>query len=338
MTMHRASLALAAVSRDYPDCWRRLDRLLFDVRAQGVTWPEWCWAPMAASYAVVSNGGALDTSKAGDVARLAALGAWRLTQGIYRIDETLLDELWASDIDGALPTETLEHLPEWCVYVETPGRALMDSPLSGFWCHLESDSNDGHAELRFLLDLDGRMVALPLHLARGKGTLADAGIGAAKEAASQAALGGSPLIAQRLIDTGPELAAPVRPLVSLVLYLCTAAEELRTADGRQPSHPSPQPGRRNEPPRFYPADRPAIFEAGVRLGATLRAARQKADASGVGGSGAAHVGHVRRAHWHTYLHGPRDGPQRREVRWLPPILVRLDPDSVSPVIRPVKEN
>lgn len=30
------------------------------------------------------------------------------------------------------------------------------------------------------------------------------------------------------------------------------------------------------------------------------------------------------------------GPPRREVRWLPPILVRLEPDAVAPVIRPVK--
>lgn len=335
MTPHRAQAALTLLAREYPDCWRELDQLLHDVRADGVTWPAWCWAPVAAAFAVVSRGGALDPSRAADVARLAALAAWRPTQGIYRLDETLLDELWTSAVDGALPSEVLHHLPEWCVYVETPGRELPRiGRLHGFWAHLEVDANDGREELRLLLDTPQGLVGLPLHLGRGSGTLADAGFAAMAEAGAQAAMAGNPLLAQQLLGATAQMAEATQPLVSVVLYLATLSEELRASDGRTPSHPQPKAGRRGEAPRTYPPAAPAVYEAGARLGAGLRAARVGLHESS--GAGRSPVGHVRRAHWHTYLLGPREGPQRREVRWLPPILVRLSPDAVAPVIRPVR--
>ena len=336
MTPHRAVAALVHAARDYPDCWRQLDQLLHDVRSSGVTWEPWCWAPLAAAYALVSEGRRIDPLKAGDVARIGALAAWRVTQGIYRIDETLLDELWASEVDGALPSSTLQHLPEWCVYVETPGRVVLGQRLHGFWAHLEHDSNDGRVELRLLLDRDAGQIGFPLHLGHGRGTLADAGMGALRESAAQSALLGDSLGAQQLLAIDPtRLAAEFRPLVSLVLYLATTSETLRSSDGRAPSRPPPRAGRRGEAPRYYPPAQPALYEPGLRLGAQLRAARERARTRG-DGSGSRPVGHVRRAHWHTYLLGPRDSEQRREVRWLPPIFVLLDPEQAAPVVHPVR--
>jgi hypothetical protein len=340
--IHRAQAALVEVARDYPNVWRAYDTLIHDVRQSGVTWPEWCWAPMAAAYAIASGGGHLPAEKALDVGRLAALGAWRLTQGIYRLDDTLLSELWDSDVEGALPVETLFHLPEWCVYVETPGRAIdAQSALHGFWAHLENDSNDGRAELRLLLDTDGGLLPAPLHLGKGKGTLADAAWGTIDEAIAVSARKEGPIAAEATAIASSRLQEGLerlRPLVSIVLYLCTTAEELRADDGRTPTRPRPRPGRRGEAPRNYPPAAPAYYPTGLRLGAALRAARDRAvDAPAAAtGTGASPAGHVRRAHWHTFLLGPRDGQQRREVRWLPPILVRLEPDAVAPVIRPVR--
>lgn len=337
--MHRAQAALVEVARDYPQCWRQFDGLRADVQASGVTWAPWCWAPLAAAYAVASGGGELPLERAGDVARLGALAAWRVTQGIYRLDETLLDELWASEVDGALPVETLLHLPEWCVYVETPGREYLGRPLHGYWAHLEEDTETRGVELRLLLDTETGLIGAPLHLGRGRGTLAEAAEGTLDTAVANAAAAGQRVEAELLVARG-ELAraalGELRPLVSVVLYLCTTAEALRAADGRTPSRPAPRPGRRGEPPRYYPPAQAAVYDAGARLGAALRAARARERSESVGG-GASPVGHVRRAHWHTYVLGPRSGPQVREVRWLPPILVRLREEDVAPVIRPVKQ-
>jgi hypothetical protein len=321
------------LAQDYPGCWRRLDELRHDVRAQGVTWPEWCWLPLAGAYALVSDGKSLDPARASDVARVGALATWRLTQGIYRLDETLLDELWGSELEGAIPTTVLEHLPEWCVYVETPGRELLGQRLHGYWAHLESDANSGRVELRLLLDQDSGPVGVPLHLGRGTGTLAEAGLGMLGEAAANAALHLHPLDAQLVASVDARaLAETMRPLVSVLLYLATTAEALRTADGRIPERPAPRPGRRGEPPRYYPPAAPAVFPLGGALGAALRAAREVGRAEG---EGSKRRGHVRRAHWHTYLLGPREGVQRREVRWLPPILVALEREDVAPVLRQV---
>jgi hypothetical protein len=338
--IHRTQAALTLVARDYPDCWRQIDHVRHSVRAEGVTWPEWCWTPMAASYAVVSGGGdnRVPLERAHDVGRLAALSTWRLTQGIYRVDETLLDELWASDVDGALPVETLHHLPEWCVYVETPGRTWQGQLLRGFWAHLEHEVDTGSTELRLLIDTDEELLPLPLPLGRGGGTLADAGFALLDSATAQLARSGdswrATAIQRDASASVAELTAALRPLVSVVLYLCTTAEALRADDGRTPSRPEPRPARRGETPRYYPPAKPAVYVSGVRLGAALRAARERAPSTG-GGVGASPTGHVRRAHWHTYVMGPRTGPQRREVRWLPPILVRLSEDDVAPVVRTV---
>lgn len=346
MSPHRAQAALTTLARDYPDVWRTTDEVIHSAAQKGISWPAWCWAPMAASYAVVSAAG-LSLERAGDIARVSALTAWRVTQGIYRFDETLLDELWTSDIDGALPVDTLLHLPEWCVYVETHRDGFLHGPLAanrlhGFWAHLESDANDGRVELRLLLDFEeGGLVGVPLHLGHGRGTLRDAVSGTLDEALAnvaqqQGALGATQFAQHRAASaTAME---SVKPLVSLLLYLCTAAEELRTSDGRVPGRPSPRPARRGEPPRYFPPDAPATFPTGLRLGAQLRAARERVAAARPvsEGAGVQPMAHVRRAHWHTYLMGPRDTAQRREVRWLPPILVGLGPDEVAPVVRVVK--
>jgi hypothetical protein len=34
--------------------------------------------------------------------------------------------------------------------------------------------------------------------------------------------------------------------------------------------------------------------------------------------------HVRAAHWHHFWKGPRDGARELVLRWLPPILVKMD--------------
>src|SRR5690606_8718894 len=42
------------------------------------------------------------------------LAAWRMTQGIYRIDPALYDALITTDLAGDIPANVLMRLPEWC--------------------------------------------------------------------------------------------------------------------------------------------------------------------------------------------------------------------------------
>lgn len=84
-----------------------------------------------------------------DIARLVQpytmYAAWRMTQGIYRIDPTLYADLVDTEIAGDLPSDVLMHLPEWCIYIETPGLQLAGVAggtytARGAWCRTHIDS------------------------------------------------------------------------------------------------------------------------------------------------------------------------------------------------------
>ena len=79
---------LTTVSRLYPQAWRLAEKTRSDRGKSRVPdWPSWCFLPMAGWYSIVSacaQKDKLPLELVWDVSRLAALGAWRITQGIYR--------------------------------------------------------------------------------------------------------------------------------------------------------------------------------------------------------------------------------------------------------------
>ncbi len=327
----RPKRLLTQLSTDYPNAWKQYDDLLAR-RAELGGWPAWCWCPLAGAMAIAS-GGRSDPATlrraAFDVARVGALAAWRPTQGIYRIDPDLLDAVWTTPVRGDLPVEVLHLLPEWCVYVEV-GREVAGRPLHGFFAHLEHDANDGHAELRLLLDFDGALVPLALHLV---GTL-DAAIDAMLAEVRRNAPG---------VDSPPDLARAAaetaEPLVSVVLYLCSQAADVRDGKGTGRAPARPERTKVKGGSRTFPPGQATTWEVGYRIGAALRAAR-----AWKGGGGEEQedrrgpVGHVRRAHWHTYWTGPKDRAQKPVLKWLPPIPVNVDNlDDLIPTVRPVRE-
>lgn len=100
--------------------------------------------PLGGWYAIVSGGGSkrVAIDRIGDVARLGALGAWRVSQGIYRFDPALYGALPSTPVDGELPCEVLYRLPEWCVFrlneigaVAGPGYSRSELQLDPTFCH-----------------------------------------------------------------------------------------------------------------------------------------------------------------------------------------------------------
>ena len=149
-------------------------------------WPDWCFLPLAGTYAIVSKGKTLQSpNQAHHIGILGALAAWRVTQGIYRFDPTTFDALWKTPVTGDIPTEVLFHLPEWCVYIPTPDQTWQGATLNGFFAHLECDMNDRRTELRLVLDVTGpagdELIVMPIHL--GKGGVAEGVEAMLKEAA-----------------------------------------------------------------------------------------------------------------------------------------------------------
>lgn len=336
---------LAALARRYPHAWQALERFRADKGRAGLPdWPDWCWVPMAGAYAVVSGGGQMKRSQAVDVSAVAALGAWRLGQGIYRFDPALYAPLIDTPIDRDIPHQVLYHLPEWCVYIETPGLSTPDSgiQLHGAYVHLEHDvARNGRPELRLLLDTDLMLLPLPLHL--GDWPLAESLARVVDQAKANALTRGASMPdAGDLVGQTLTLAAPI---LSLTLYLCSQAAEI--GDGlAKPAHAKAKQVKGG--PRWFAAERPAVWDVGQRIGAALRRA-YAAQETGQGGTHAGPRPHVRRAHWHTFRAGPRLDAQgqpiaaelrRSDLRWLPPIPVALDPltdpASLPAVVHPVK--
>ncbi len=335
---HRAREALIKAGRDYPEAWAQAESFRAG-RGPGFDWPDWCYLPLAGAYATVSNGGParLSLDQIGDVSRLGALSAWRMTQGIYRFDPAVYSAVIDTPVGGDLPCSILMQLPEWCVYIETPGMALSSGRLHGFWAHLEQDANTKAAELRLLLDQDEGLSPVPLHM--GQWSLSEAIARAVDLATVHSLELGVPMSAG---DARKEWRSWAEPLLSLLLYLCSSAGDIR---GRGvPGNPVPTKTRRGGV-KLFAADGPKTWDVGVRMGAALREAYQVAQTQG-DGDGTSPRGHVRRAHWHGFRSGPRlrdDGSeipadQRKfDLRWLPPIAVNLpDIDALPATIRPVK--
>lgn len=88
------------------------------------------------------------------VGTLGALAAWRMTKGIYRFDKTVMDSLIETKIDGELPVDVLFKLPEWCIYIETPGMNYAEKNSHGMFVYLEEDVQSKRPELRFVFLLD----------------------------------------------------------------------------------------------------------------------------------------------------------------------------------------
>lgn len=339
--------ALRSWTKKFPGAWDQYAKFRAQREELG-GWPEYVYCPLAGAYAIVSEGGRRELSRsdspiegANDIAVMGALAAWRPTLGIYRYDDTLLDALWSTPLDGQIPIEHLYRLPEWCVYLELPGRVVFGSSILGAWAHLEYDANDRREELRLLLlDEAGRVVPVPLHL-RG-GTLERALGLALDEADAIAAIRAGSAVPASDPTVARTVAREIAPIVSTLLYLCSEAPELRDARGsdRRPERPRERVDKRGRP-RVYGAQEPTTWEAGYRLGAALRRAQdaaQRAESERTA-TGRSVTPHVRRAHWHTYVLGPRADATRqtRSLRWLPPIPIGLEEgDEPVPVVRPVR--
>jgi hypothetical protein len=321
--LHSAVAWLHAYGRRYPHAWNTYARLL---NALPHDWPAWCWCPSRVTAAALTGGRMrkLDPAETADVGPLGALAAWRCTQGIYRVHPTLLAELLATPITGDLPGSVLTRLPEWCVYVETPGHRAWELPLRGYWAHLEHE-NDAPPRLRLILDVEGRAELLQLVIHIG-GTLEQGLLASFREARINAR--GKTIDPRALDDAQAEgILESVGGLVSVLLYLC--AEEAEISD-LEPYPPRVVRGAKR--PLLPSPHQAALHECGYRIGARLDAARHEGVESEARGERAL-TAHVRRAHWHSFWSGPRDGERRLALRWLSPILVGGSIDTA--VVRPV---
>jgi hypothetical protein len=296
------------------DPWRRYDRAIHDARCGGETWPDYSYAPAGIGAALLDRKLPDEPGAKGWPGVLDALAARRPTQGIYRFHPALLDALWDTSLTGDIPAELLRQLPEWCVYVETPDRSAgRGKPIHGFFAHVVR-CPDGHDELRLLLDF-----ALPHPMLVDESIPLVGNLEAGLRAKSREQNADIDLVHDVFVRDRVGYAQ----LVSLLLFLCSAEMEVRDAAGQKKAPKKPRlrrPKKRGKMARLPAAKEATVWETAFRLGERLETAGEAA-----AGTGRKLRPHVRRAHWHSYWRGPRDGEERRRtLKWISPLLINAE--------------
>lgn len=341
--------------RVYSSAWKQADDFR-SVRGREIPFfPDWCFLPLSGAYAIVSDEarrqGAIGTDGiirdpilANDIGVLGALIPWRVTQGVYRFDPDVYAAVIGTPVAGDLPSDLFYNLPEWCVYIDTPGLAYLGTPVSGCFCHLEYAVKSQGRELRLAFVVEnepGAEVAtpylIPVSLHLGDWSLQEALRQAVEEAKRNAAANGG-----HLSPTETELstmAGGLQAAVSLVIYICSVGSDIGT-EQEKPARPRPKKTKKGR--RFFPPQEVKPWDVGVRMGAALR--KMQASAADDTGEETAREEkgterrsprpHIRRAHWHGYWSG--SGRTEYAVKWIPPVLVMGDGAELPVKITPVK--
>jgi len=289
-------------------------------------WPDWCYLPVAASYAIVSGEadrqGIPMMEASSDIGNLAAIMAWRPTKGVYRFDDDLLKSLWDVELDKDIPIDVLFNLPEWCCYIDLDEfQPATDMNLYGFFVYFESDSNTGGREIRlsFARDHDGEpgIMTLPFHIDQ------ETRIGDMLQSAVDFAVPHLPDELKALEDKQVPHKEAVKMFsryFSLVLYLCSADRDIiQTSRNRKT--------KKTKNPKKKKRQLSVEYWVGSAIGGAIRRARGSHQGAGTGTSKAPHI---RRAHYHTYWTGK--GRNKPVVKFIPPVPVNIGDEPVVPIV------
>ena len=320
------------MNRTYPGIWTELRKAyahpgsIFRNSPEGMAMisriPEWCIMPTMFPMATMMQryGDAFCFSRMDELMTLASAYTWRCSKGVYRFAPEIYDALTQQPLTGDLPTDCLYRLPEWAVYIETPGLLYERRPVDGFIAHLDYNLFSQGVDLQFAIFWNGidmpKTVALPL----GEGSLLDAM--ERTDRVDDVFMG--PIRQQRYVGTRQEYIQSFSAMLQLILYLCSDEPDMPAIE-----HPQK---RRRSAGRIQLPDEPRVWDVGVRISAAIRNGihRQEERVGETGrelGSHASPRPHVRSAHWHTFWTGPRQAvfPERKPViRWIPPIPVGMN--------------
>lgn len=330
-TFNRLQNYLRIYGERYPNVWKDYQLFRAGKGKDLGGWPDWCWVPLAAAYAIVSGGGPnrVPLSSSMEIGNLGALAAWRMTKGIYRFDSDLFNSLWSTPIEKEIPKDVFYSLPEWCVYIKAPGNyRCLDKPLLGWFVYLEWDVNENHPELRFVLDTGEELRPYVIHL--DYTSLTDC---------AKATFDGSKINLKDDLknEMANVMAKELFPLISVSLYLCSERPDLRDLHNKKDYPKNPEPSKTKNGIRFFPASNPSVWLTGYRIGSAIRLSKNEMSATKEPGTGyhASPRPHIRRAHWHLFWTGPRSGEQKPLIKWIPPIPVGSE-EKIVATIWPVK--
>ena len=335
-----------------------------DARRGGCNWPPYIFVPLIEVYEAamgyVAQSPELLKIRGDPTDSFIKLfysanmwAAWRGTQGIYRFHPQVYQPLIDTPMEGDIPADVLKRLPEWAIYVETPGLSIPsflrhpEMTLYGVWAKIDVGLN-GREMLTLIVDKDDknitdRVMPLGCTLYLDMPSVESA---ISKTVREKRNLGGR---SENYVNTVVDgMSAWVKPVVNLLLFICTQNDFSRDSTTSLPQNPVPKKTKRGM--QIFVPEKATTWDVGVRFGnAIQRALRDAVDAPAPDEGGTKRPRpHIRRAHWHGYRSGARLTPdgqpipaeaRRFDLRWLAPIPVKIDLEDgeLPAVIHPVKK-
>lgn len=311
-------------NKKFDGLWREVDEYRRKFKDK---WPAWCFLPLSVWHSLVLDleprfAQSNDPAKIGLVnawaTSMAAVGAWRPTQGVYVFDAEAFEAIGRSDIDSQIPVEHILHLPAWSVYIK-----WINDRYDGFFATLSYDLSDSkkYLDLVFLDDNNGGpprpiLVKIPLQksmsISEAIESLKHEILEANKGDRTASALAEEYYDELRVDDTAIA--------ISLLLYLCCGKPEI---DGIQsvPTIYHPQETRVKSGWRLYPPDKPKIHIVAERIGYKLREYKAK---NQIAPTNKKMPPHIRGGHFKRYWYGPRKSPHRcYDFVWIPQLPINM---------------
>ncbi|EAX6602248.1 hypothetical protein BH012_13070 [Salmonella enterica] len=315
--------------KQYPYLTKNIEKMRTLRGGKYPNWPRWCFLPYVYWKSILLGNHSLKQTCIADkqreiLDRFLTLGTWRYSQGIYTFHPDFLTALTETSIDGILPSEVFHRLPEWCVYVKTPGLTWLSKPLHGFWVQNEYNIFNKLSNLHILLDSDYERQT-SWRFRTDNSTVVD-------------------IInteINNLIDAGDSIYSDVlkvkeirdyyvmnksellKKLLAIVLYLCSDEPEIDDArmPGVYPKYPDRVKTKKGF--RLFPATSPRYWRVGESIGQVLSQTNSEHVQIATGSTGRHVRAHLRRGHWHGFWSGKKDEPEQRKFsyHWLPPQLV-----------------
>lgn len=348
---------VAAYGKTHANCWKEIERANKFLREglgrkAHVNIPDYVHIPMICwNSFLFRDERALALKKKDPILvngmlMMAALGSWRLTQGVYRFDLELGQSLSDTPWEGKIAWEQLLQMPEWCIYIEDPNYTALQQGkfepkegllIRGYFLHLDCDIFQYTPILRIIVDYGDSY--MPAGIPLGDWTL-DEAIENLSYIQHESFLGTYYNLEDVFHDSANGVRLQMQRILSFAYYICSQYAELGNGS-EKPKRA--QPVKTKKGLTYFPPDKPKVWDVGAKLGKALRASRERDEEEQreyQQGDGIRQRPrpHIRRAHWHTFLSGPRTEKQKRMVKWIPPTGVNLDYGEVIPTIYPIKEN
>lgn len=363
-TTHPAKQALVDFNKRYPELGKTIDCIAFSKSDAGGTWPKEFLLPGEVWPAIFCHSEGIDPatlvmrkeSISAEVHKMEFLGTWGKTQGIYRFDPTVYNELVDSPLDGEIPTSLLSRLPEWCIYLETPGLKLYENTaVDGCWAmptftRQSTKSDQGIVNFEVLLNLrttaaEQSFSSMPLLTIELHPSVT---LASALERYRNAAIEQLGVQSLMLVDDTLDcVRKTLSSILSLSLYVATQ-NDLRNQKGiAQPQRPAIQMTKGMR--RMFAPSTVNIWDVGVRMGSSIRQAVAAASGTASASMHGVVTPHIRRPHWHGFRVGKiKDeagnpiAAENRELvlKWLPSVAVNLPEnkrlEDLPAVIHPVR--